>query len=189
MRFAAKMMLWATCAGPAVAAMVLTGAGAANAAVAAPAASSSAAYGPWGPGGHGPYCNWWERERWNVNGPNTVKLVYGTGTYAYTVWFRQNGSCLGGTLTDTYLPPGSPSLKIYGTVNDSHITFSVTYPTGIQGTRTFKGKINWHGDVSGTWNETGTENGNGGWYLASDVDPACSHYYWWDPKRECHVFS
>jgi hypothetical protein len=186
MRFAAKMMLWASCAGPAVAAMVLTGTGAANAAVATPAAPSSAALGS---GGHGPHCNWWERERWNVNGDNTVNLVYGSGNYTYTVWFKQNGSCLGGTLTDPYLPPWSQKLHISGTVDGSYIRFSVTYPPGIQGTRTFTGKINRHGDVYGTWNETGTENGTGNWYLASDVDPACAHYYWWDPRRECRVFS
>ena len=110
MRLAAKMMLWGFCAAPAAAAMVLTGAGAANAAAAAPAAHSAATYNPWGPG---PHCSWWERERWNVNGYNTVKLVFSSTTYTYTVNFKQNGSCLGGTLTDTYLP-GSPSLQISG---------------------------------------------------------------------------
>jgi hypothetical protein len=188
MRLAAKMTLWA-CTAPAVAALLLTGAGAANAAVAAPAALSGAAHSPGGPGGPGPHCNWWQLERWNLNGPNTVDLVYGTGHYTYYVSFKQNGSCLGGTLTDTYLPPGSPKLQISGIVNGSYITFSVTYPTGYQGTRTFRGNINWHGDASGTWKETGTENGTGTWYLAYGVDHACSHYYWWDPQRECHVFS
>jgi hypothetical protein len=187
MRFATKMMLWACCAGPAVAAMVLTGAGAANAAVAAPAAPSGASSGPWG--GPGQHCNWRQREQWNFNGSNTVELVYGSGNYTYAVSFRQNGSCLGGTLTDTGLPPGSQNLRISGKVNDSHITFSVTYPTGYQGTRTFTGKINWHGDVSGTWNETGTENGTGTWHLATDVNPACSHYHWRDRARECYVHS
>jgi hypothetical protein len=186
MRFGTKMMLWAFCAAPTAAAMVLTGAGAANAAVTAPATPSGPTYNPWGPG---PHCNWWARERWNVNGDNTVKLVYLSNTYTYTVDFKQNGSCLGGKLTDPYLPPGSQPLKISGTVDDNHITFSVTYPPGVQGVRTFTGKINWHGDVSGKWNETGTENGYGTWYLDHDVDPACSHYYWWDPRRECHVFS
>ena len=56
MRLAAKMTLWA-CAAPAVAALLLTGAGAANAAVAAPAALSGAAHNPGGPGGPGPHCN------------------------------------------------------------------------------------------------------------------------------------
>ena len=165
--------------------MVLTGAGAANAAAAAPAAHSAATYNPWGPG---PHCSWWERERWNLNGNNTVKLVYNSGNYTYAVYFKQNGSCLGGTLIDLGLPPGSRNLTITGKVDDNRVTFSVTYP-GVQGTRTFTGKINWHGDVSGNWSETGTENGSGPWYLVYGVDHACSHYYWWDPQRECHVFS
>lgn len=187
MRFAAKMTLWA-CAAPAVAALLLTGAGAANAAVAAPAALSGAAHGPHGPG-PGPHCNWWQLEQWNVNGYNTVELKYGTGNFTYAVKFKQNGSCLGGTLTDWGLPSGSQYRTISGTVNGDRITFSVTYPTNYQGTRTFTGKIDKHGDVSGFWNETGTENGYGTWTLASDAHHACSHYYWWDPQRECHVFS
>jgi hypothetical protein len=133
MRFGTKMMLWAFCAAPTAAAMVLTGAGAANAAVTAPATPSGPTYNPWGPG---PHCNWWARERWNVNGDNTVKLVYLSNTYTYTVDFKQNGSCLGGKLTDTYLPslpPGSRNLEISGTVDDNHIKFSVTYPPGVQG--------------------------------------------------------
>ena len=186
MRLAAKMMLWGFCAAPAAAAMVLTGAGAANAAVAAPAAHSAVTHNPWGPG---PHCSWWDRERWNVNGHNQVKLVFSSTNYTYTVDFKQNGSCLGGTLTDTGLPTLQQKMSISGTVNDNHITFSVTYPGPYWGVRTFTGKINWHGDVSGTWSETGTENGSGNWYLAYDVDHACSHYYWWDPQRECHVFS
>ena len=46
-------------------------------------------------------CSWWDRERWNVNGYNKVKLVFSSTNYTYTVHFKQNGSCLGGTLTDT----------------------------------------------------------------------------------------
>jgi hypothetical protein len=193
MRFAAKMTLWA-CAAPAVAALLLTGAGAANAAVAAPAALSGAAHGPHGPGGPGPgpHCNWWQLERWNVNGYNTVELKFGTGNFTYAVHFKQNGSCLGGTLTDTGLPSGSQVRTISGTVNGSYITFSVPYPGapgGIWGVRTFSGNINKHGDVRGTWSETGTEHGSGTWTLAYNAHSACSHYYWWDPQRECHVFS
>ena len=185
MRLAAKMMLWSFCAAPAAAAMVLTGSGAANAAVAAPAAHSVATHNPWGPG---PHCSWWDREQWNVNGHNMVKLVFNSTTYTYTVDFKQNGSCLGGTLIDTYLP-GSPSLPLSGTIDDHGITFSVIYPPGVQGIRTFTGTITWHGDVYGHWSETGTEHGTGPWYLVHDADHACSHYYWWDPQRECHVYS
>ena len=84
---------------------------AANAAVAAPAAHSAVTHNPWGPG---PHCSWWDRERWNVNGHNTVKLVYSSTNYTYTVDFKQNGSCLGGTLTDRDCPRARGSCRFPG---------------------------------------------------------------------------
>ncbi len=192
MRLAAKMALWAFCAAPTAAAMVLTGAGAANAAVAAPSVVTHhpGGPGPGGPGpGPGPHCNWWAFERWNVNGPNNVRLVYHSGHYTYTVTFKQNGNCLDGKLTDPSLPPGHQIRTISGTVNDDYITFSVTYPNPYLGVRTFTGRIDRHGDVSGTWTETGFQHGRGIWDLASDANHACSPYQPWAPLRECQVFS
>jgi hypothetical protein len=190
MRFGAKMMLWACCAGSAMAAMLVTGSGPASASALTTGSHGAVTFGPHNQhGGNGPRCSRWQREQWNVNGTNTVDLVYNSGNYTYAVTFRQDGSCLGGTLTDTGLAPGSQNLAISGTVDDSHITFSVTYPTGYQGTRTFSGRIGRHGAVSGTWDETGTENGTGTWSLAANVNPACSHHHWWDPRRECRVRS
>lgn len=79
MRFGARMMLLACCAGPAMAAMLVTGSGSANAAPLTPAVSGGARFNPHGPGpwgGHGPgqrNCDRRRPERWNVNGTNTVE--------------------------------------------------------------------------------------------------------------------
>jgi hypothetical protein len=149
------MMLWACCAGPAVAAMLVTGSGQANAAPLTPVVSSGASFGPHGGGpwgGHGPgqpNCDRRQRERWDVNGTNTVNVVYSGGTATYGVTFRQDGECLGGTLTD---PNGPKTGPIFGTVDGNTITFSFkyTYTGATQGTRTFTGTINRFGSVSGT---------------------------------------
>jgi hypothetical protein len=108
------------------------------------------------------------------------------------VTFRQNGECLGGTLTDNNIPNGPKTGPILGTVDGSNITFSFkyTYTGATQGTRTFTGTINRFGAVSGTWNETGSEGLTGTWSLATKADRACS---WrtlrWQPWRGCHVHS
>ena len=102
--------------------------------------------------------------------------------------FNQQGSCLSGTLTDTGLPSGEQTLRVHGTIFGNHVTFSVRYPTNFQGTRTFNGYINRHGDVSGMWSETGTENGSGNWSLARDAHHACQRFEWWNPNRACFLF-
>jgi len=198
MRFGARMMLLACCAGPAMAAMLVTGSGSANAAPLTPAVSGGASFNPHGPGpwgGHGPgqfNCDRWQLERWDVNGTNTVNVVYSGGTATYGVTFQQNGECLRGTLTDNNIPNGPKTGPIFGTVNGNNITFSFryTYAGATQGTRTFTGTISRFGSVSGGWNETGTEGLSGTWSLAAKADRACS---WrtlrWQPWRGCHVHS
>ena len=134
MRSISKTML-RTCAGLAVAAgLVVGGAGVANATTTSPTTAQSS---------HHPACNPWARERWNLNGKNEVKAVYLGTTYTYSVTFRQSGSCLTGTLTDSYYPTTGP---IWGTVNKNSVTFSFAYPSGsVQGTRTYTGTINRRG--------------------------------------------
>src|ERR1700744_1709871 len=123
MRFGKKRALWAFCAAPAAAAMLTAGAG---------AASAATAHFPTPPS-HGPHCSQWQRESWNVNGANTLTNVQsggGSGTYGYSITLRQDGSCLGGTLTDTNLPVGSQNLTVRGIVLGSDVTFSVNYGSG-----------------------------------------------------------
>ena len=124
MRGISKTML-RTCAGLAVAAgLVVGGAGVASATTTSPTTAQSS---------HHPACNPWARERFNLNGKNQVKAVYLGTTYTYSVTFRQFGSCLSGTLTDSYYPTTGP---IWGTVNKNSVTFSFTYPSGsVQGTQ------------------------------------------------------
>ena len=64
------------------------------------------AFGPHGPG-H-PNCNRWQLERWNLNGSNTITAIYNNAPFNYTVTFKQNGSCLTGTLTDPNIPSNLP---------------------------------------------------------------------------------
>ncbi len=202
MRLGAKMMLWACCAGPAVAAMLVTGSGSANAAALKPAAGAVASLSPSsgnGPqGGPGQFgnnqrrasCSRWQREKWNLNGTSTVVAVYHTTNFTYDVSFQQNGSCLGGTLTDPYIPsPGPKSGPISGTVNGNQVTFSFTYtyPNAPQGTRTFTGTISRSGAVSGTWGETGPEAASGTWSLGTRAARACPRFWWWNPRHECFV--
>jgi len=202
MRFGARTILMACFAGPVVAAMLVTGSGPANAAPLTPAVNGGSGFNPHDPGpgggpgpfgGHGQrHCDRWQLERWDVNGTNTVNVVYSGGTATYGVSFQQNGECLGGTLTDNNIPNGPKTGPITGTVNGNNITFSFkyTYTGATQGTRTFTGTISRFGSVSGTWNETGTEGLTGTWSLATRVDRACS---WrtlrWQPWRLCHVHS
>jgi len=164
-------------AGPAIAALVLMGAGPANAATTTATHTAASASDQWY--GYG-FCNPWHLERWDLRGDNTVDLWYLGKEYTYAVHFDQRGSCLGGTLTDTGLAPGEQVLRISGTVVRDHVTFSVTYPTNYQGTRTFDGYVHQWGWVSGTWSENGTEDGSGNWSLANAVRPACPGFFpWW----------
>jgi len=109
------------------------------------------------------------------------------------VTFRQDGSCLRGTLNDPGIPNGPTSGPIYGTVNGDQVTFSFTYTyTGAtQGTRTYAGIISRSGAVSGNWTETGTEASNtGSWTLGAKASLACPRYVLRrQPWRECPVRS
>ena len=181
-----------TVAGLAVAAgLVVGGAGVASAATTAPAAHTSSSWHP--------FCNPFQRQQWNLNGSNTVNAVYLGKTFSYSVTFKQFGSCLSGSLTDSYYPTTGP---IFGTVRGDDVTFSFKYPSGsIQGTRTFTGTIQprfrhshhrsfrfffQSGSVSGTWSETGSENASGTFTLANNVQRACP--WWVFPGASCHVF-
>jgi hypothetical protein len=185
-----------TCAGLAVAAgLVVGGAGIASAATTSPAATTASS--------NGFFCNPFAGEQWNLNGSNTVNAVFEGSTFSYSITFRQFGSCLAGTMTDSFFPTTGP---IHGTIRGNHVTFSFTDPAGsIQGTRTFTGTIHpqwfrqwfrqghrWHfrwvfrvGSVSGTWSETGSENGSGAFSLAKDVHNACPPWAWW--AHSCFV--
>jgi hypothetical protein len=197
MRGISKTML-RTCAGLAVAAgLVVGGAGVASAAPASSAATTTSHDFGFG-------CNPFARETWNLNGSNTVNAIYQGNTYSYSVTFRQSGSCLSGTMTDSYYPTTGP---IHGTIYGNYVTFSFKYPAGsIQGTRTFNGYIQprWYrqwfrqghrwvfrwvlqlGSVSGHWSETGSENGSGLFNLSNDARSACPPWEWW--IRSCLVF-
>ena len=210
MRLGARMMLWACCAGPAVAAMLVTGSGPANAAGLTPAGSAVSSFhphgpgpgggGPWGggPGGRGPGrpgCDPRQLERWDLNGNhgnNTVVLSYNSGTFTYGVNIRQDGGCIRGTLTDLNIPSGPTTGPIFGTINGSQVTFSFryTYNGEVQGLRTFSGAIGRSGAVYGTWSETGPENGHGTFALANKAIRACPpHVLRWQPWRSCPVHS
>jgi hypothetical protein len=69
-----ERILWALCAGPAVAATLITGSSAASAAVLTPVSGGNVTFGPHSPS-H-PNCNRWQLERWNLNGNNTITAVY-----------------------------------------------------------------------------------------------------------------
>jgi hypothetical protein len=188
-----------TCAGLATAAaLVAGGAGVASAATTSPSTATTTH--------NGYYCSPWAWEQWNLNGSNTVNAVYNGTTYSYSVTIKQYGSCIGGTLTDSYYQPTAATGPIHGTINGNHVVFSFTYPSGsVQGTRTFNGYIHprwvrqwywhhgWHfrwvfrtGSVSGTWSETGSENGSGTFTLADNARNACPSWQWW--ARACFVY-
>jgi hypothetical protein len=164
-------------AGPAIAALIMTGAGPANAAVTTTTAPTASTWQP-----YYPYCSQWNLERYDFRGDNTVQLHLNGTTYDYAVHFNQQGSCLSGWLKDTYIPNNyNEYLPLHGTVFRNHVTFSVTYtyPGEIQGTRTFTGTIGYWGWVSGTWSETGSEGGSGNWSLQNAVRLACPNWYPW----------
>ena len=132
----------------------------------------------------GSHCNPFARQQWNLNGNNKVEAVYLGTTYTYSVTFKQFGGCLTGTLTDSYFPTTGP---ISGTVVKNNVTFSFQYPSGsVQGTRTYTGTINRHGDLSGTWSQTGSQGGGGTFTLAKHVHRACP--WWYSLNASCRVF-
>jgi len=167
-RHITKAIMRACFAGLAVTAVVVGGAGVASASTASPAAHSN-----YSPPDH--FCNPWQLERWNLNGPNTVTLSFQHDPFTYQVTFKQFGSCLRGSLNDPWLPG---TLAVSGTVYKNYVTFSVNYGyKSIQGVRTFRGTIDRWGAVSGWWSETGSENGSGPWSLANNARPACHRYH------------
>jgi hypothetical protein len=189
MRFGTKAAIAAAFAGPAIAALILTGAGAANAAVTTTAHTTSS-------GSYFPFCNQYQfpqnqylQEQWNLSGSNTVHVKFEVNTYDYSVSFRQEGSCLTGWLTD---PGASFTGRVHGTVYGNFVTFSITYPSGdTQGTRTFNGTINQWGHVSGSWSETGSENASGSWWLSNSAQPGCqtyTPYYPGNPYQGCNPY-
>jgi len=173
MRFGTRALITAAFAGPAIAAMILSGAGPANAAVTTPTTHSASTWVP------PQFCNPYHLERWDFRGNNTVDLWFNSTEYTYAVHFDQRGGCLSGTLTDTGLPAGEQYLHISGAVVRNQVTFSVNYPTDFQGTRTFHGYVDQWGHVSGNWSETGSEAGSGTWSLANAVRPACPQWGFW----------
>jgi hypothetical protein len=173
MRFGAKAVITGALAGPAMAALILTGTGAANAAT----TSSSGQFTQ--------FCNQnqfprqfqnqfpqnqfprdrFQQGQWNLSGSNTLAVKFEVKTYDYPVYFNQQGTCLTGWLRD---PGASFTGRINGTVYGNFITFSVRYPSGSkQGTRTWNGTISWSGHVSGSWSETGSEVASGSWWLSN----------------------
>jgi len=210
MRRAKRVMLWASCAVPAVAAMVMTGVGTAGATTTTPVVSQlfnnqtpnlHSGYpgqgngwgngngNGWGNGHNPPSCSKWQLEKWNLNGGNTVDLTYEGGAYTYSVTITQKGSCLTGTLTDKYYSTPALTGPISGTVKGDDVTFTFNYPANsVQGARTFTGTIGRHGAVSGTWGETGSEHGTGTWTLADNASPACPPWFRWHRgPHECQV--
>jgi hypothetical protein len=179
MRFGTKAAIMGAFAGPAIAALMLTGAGPANAATTTATAHTAATWVNQG-------CNPRHLERWDFRGDNTVDYSFTNGKgptdQTYAVHFEQRGSCLSGTLTDNNIPYSVKTGPIYGTVVRNEVTFSYTYtyPGSNQGTRIFTGYVDRWGNVSGTWTETGTEGGIGTWSLAHAVRPACPQWgFWW----------
>ncbi|HEY3650720.1 MAG TPA: hypothetical protein VGL33_22340 [Streptosporangiaceae bacterium] len=177
-----------------MAATLITGSSAASAAVLTPVPGGIVNNGPHGTshpnyGPSHPNCSKWQLERWNLNGSNTIAAVYQGAVFNYTVTFRQNGSCLTGTLTDPYLPATGPqSGPISGTIRGNTVTFSFTYPTNVQGKRTYTGTISRQGAVSGSWSQTGTQvPNNGTWSLGTKANHACPRFWWWNPRHVCFV--
>ncbi|MGH3257476.1 MAG: hypothetical protein ACRDOU_19140 [Streptosporangiaceae bacterium] len=187
MRFATKAAITAAFAGPAIAALMLSGAGSASAAVTTATAHTTSSSGSFSR-----FCNQYQnqheqnqfqRNQWNLSGSNTVKVKFEVNTYDYPVYFTQQGNCLTGTMTD---PGASFSGRVHGTVYGNFVVFSITYPSGSkQGTRTFNGTINQWGHVSGSWSETGSENGSGSWSLSRSAHRGCQMNYSWNQNKGC----
>jgi len=184
MRFGAKALITAALAGPAMAALILTGAGAANAAT---TTSNSGPFSPFCGQFQNQFPNQFQnqfQQGWDLSGSNTLKVSFEVKTYDYAVSFTQQGSCLTGWLTD---PGASFTGRVHGTISGNFITFSITYPSGSkQGTRTFNGTINGFGHVSGSWSETGTEVGSGSWSLTNPAFQNCQMNFQFNNQHNRH---
>lgn len=175
MRFRTRAAIMAAFAGPAIAAMMLMGAGPANAAVTTantPHASTDPFFG---------FCSPFNLERFDFRGPNTVDVTFNNTPFTYAVDFFQRGSCLGGSLTDTNIPTGPQTGPIHGNVFRNRVRFSFTYTYNgeTQGTRTYVGHISFWGWVSGTWSDNGPDGATGTWHLAHPVQRACPDFFPW----------
>jgi len=208
MRRAKKVMMWACCTAPAVAAMVMTGAGTAGASVLSlhpgPIHTSPFHPGPFQPipgkpiqgnpiqGTQGdpiqsypiqgnPACSKSQPETWNLNGRNGVE----NGPVTLSVTLKQKGSCLTGQMAGKRSSSGS----IHGMVNGDQVTFSITYsPNSVQTTRTFTGTINRYGAVSGWLAGKGPLQRSAPWSLKDNAQPACSRSRQrHGAPRECQV--
>jgi hypothetical protein len=173
MRFGTKIAIMTAVAGPAIAALILTGAGPASAqtvSATSPKISTTE---------HIPlFCNPFQKERWNLNGFNSVDVTYlGSLHFTYSVDFVQRGSCLSGWLHDPYFHVTEP---IFGTVNGNYVTFSFHYPSFVEGTRTYYGSTGPFGFVSGHWSQTGIAWPNfGSFALSGPAARACPPWVWW----------
>jgi hypothetical protein len=175
MRFRTKAAIMTALAGPAIAGLILTGAGPANAAVTAantPHASADPIFG---------FCSPFNLERFDFRGDNTVDVTFNNTPFTYAVDFFQRGSCLGGSLTDTHIPSGPQTGPIHGFVFRNYVRFSFTYTYvgETQGTRTYVGTISRRGFVSGTWSDSGPDGSMGTWSLADRVQRACPNFFPW----------
>jgi len=127
-------------------------------------------------------------QQWQLNGPNKVVLTYAGSQYTYKVQFRTllfrgphgiKVELLTGKLRDTY-EPKALTMRLSGSISGNKVVFSVSYPSkgpdaGNQGVRTFKGTIDKHGKVTGTWSETGSEAGSGPFHLVFPAKPGLGH--------------
>jgi len=175
MRFRTRAAIMAAFAGPAIAAMMLVGAGPANAAVTTantPHTMSDPFF---------PFCSPFNLERFDFRGSNTVDVTFNNTPFTYAVRFNQFGSCLRGSLTDTNIPNGPQTGRIHGTVfrNRVEFSFTYTYVGETQGTRTYVGHVNFFGEVSGTWSDSGSDGATGTWHLADPVQRACPDFFPW----------
>ncbi len=106
---------------------------------------------------------------WDVTGGYTMDVLYLGSHYNYALTLDQTGATITGDLYDQYLPG---HLAVSGIVSGNDVTFSVTYPSNWQGTRTFTGTIDASGVLSGSWNETGAEQGSDAWSTTSGTATA-----------------
>jgi hypothetical protein len=152
MRRGLKKLLLICCLGTLLAAVFAGGA----AASAAPSASG---------------CSETQTQQWNLTGENEFDVAYDGAAFVYDATFSQEGSCLDGTLNDSYYPTSGP---ISGTLTGDSVTIVFDYPAGsVQGTRTYTGTISQSGAVSGSWTQTGDESpDNGTWTLEEDATEA-----------------
>ena len=110
----------------------------------------------------------WPTGTWNVTGTYTFDTKYLSNDYNYSVILSQIGNTITGSLNDTYGP--GILIIINGSLSGNKITFSVDYGTNSsQGKRTFTGTIDSSGNMNGTWNETGPENGQDIWSTTAGV--------------------